>query len=175
MHCEPERLGSRAKADAPTVVAPGANVPGATTRPRAQRPLVLIVDDDPDARAIHAEILAQRGFRTAEAEDGEAGFEMAVTRKPDVILMDSSMPGMGGDEVARRLKGDPRTRATPIVMLTGFARQTHGSPSPAWDAYIEKPSTADGVAATLRSLLGGVPADQEVRASATGGPRRATK
>jgi two-component system cell cycle response regulator DivK len=152
MHHESDATDSRHEASTAEREAK-ANVLGAPTPPAVPPPCVLIVDDDPDARAIHAEVLQRRGFRTTEAENGEAGIQMAASRRPDVILMDSSMPGMSGDEVASRLKGDARTRAIPIVMLTGFARRT--SPSPAWDAYLEKPSTADGIAETLRSVLAG--------------------
>jgi two-component system phosphate regulon response regulator PhoB len=120
----------------------------------ASRPLVLIVDDDFDARAIHAELLRLGGFRTAEADDGETGIEMAASARPDVILMDYSMPGMSGLEAAQHMKRDVRTRAIPIVMLTGFgsSARTRAS-SPVCDAYIVKPSMPDEVAATLRSVL----------------------
>lgn len=118
------------------------------------RPLVLIVDDDPDARAIHADVLRQRGFRSAEAADGESGIEAAIAATPDVILMDCAMPGMSGADAARRLKRDRRTCAIPIVMLTGFAASTRpGESSCDCDAYITKPSSADSIAATLRAIL----------------------
>jgi CheY-like chemotaxis protein len=127
---------------------------GGPRRCRAQLPLVLIVDDDPDARAIQAESLGQRGFRSAEAHDGETGIEIAIATMPDVILMDCSMPGLSGSEAARRLKHDMRTYAIPIVMLTGFASSARlGESSCDCDAYITKPSTAEAIAATLRSVL----------------------
>jgi two-component system phosphate regulon response regulator PhoB len=125
-------------------------------------PLVLIVDDDPDARAVHAEILDRRGFRTVEASDGESGIETAIAARPDVILMDYSMPGMSGVEAAQRLKRDERTQKIPIVMLTGFTPSSppRGS-SPDCDAYVTKPSTADDLAATLLSVLAvGEPAEK---------------
>jgi CheY-like chemotaxis protein len=131
-----------------------AKVLAVSRRRCAQLPLVLIVDDDPDARAIHAEILRQRGFRSAEADDGETGIEMAIAAMPDVILMDCSMPGMSGSEAAQRLKHDVRTHAIPVVMLTGFASSARpGESSCDCDAYITKPSTAEAIAATLRSVM----------------------
>jgi CheY-like chemotaxis protein len=130
-----------------------AKVLAATRRRCAQLPLVLIVDDDPDARAIHAEILGRRGFRSAEADDGETGIEMAIAAMPDVILMDCSMPGMSGSEAAQRLKHDVRTQAIPIVMLTGFASPPLSESSSDYDAYLTKSCTADAIAATLRSVL----------------------
>jgi CheY-like chemotaxis protein len=150
---EPERIKPRQEnVRGPT--ARKVKVLGGPRRRRARLPLVLIVDDDSDARATHAEILRQRGFRTAAAADGETGIDMAVVARPDVILMDCSMPGMSGSEAAERLKRDARTRAIPIVMLTGFAPSTRITASARdCDAYITKPSTADVVAATLRSVL----------------------
>lgn len=117
------------------------------------RPLVLIVDDDADARAIHAEILAQRGFRSAEAGDGETGIAMAIAAVPDVILIDYSMPGMTGAEVAHRLKRDTRASNIPIVMFTGLSFSQAAVSSRDCDAYIPKPSSADAIAAALRSVL----------------------
>jgi CheY-like chemotaxis protein len=152
MRREPERIDSTPQVDlaAPAVL----KAKALGLRCHTRLPLVLIVDDDHDARAIHAEILRHRGFRTSNAEDGEACIRMAVAATPDVILMDGSMPGMSGFETAQQLKSDARTRAIPIVMLTGFARPTRTSESsPSCDAYITKPSTADDIAATLRSVL----------------------
>lgn len=114
-------------------------------------PLVLIVDDDADARTLHGELLRRRGFLTAEAESAEDGMEMAVACAADVILMDASMPGISGFEAARRLKGAPLTHAIPIVMLTGF---THVRDASGCDAFLAKPSTPDDIAAALRSVLG---------------------
>jgi CheY-like chemotaxis protein len=131
-------------------------------------PLVLIVDDDSDARTIYIEILNSRGFRTIEAANGEAAIEMAVREHPDVILMDGSMPGMSGQDAALRLRGDRLTHAIPIVMLSGSmpppraaaaadaaSKSRGGSPTtpPSWDAYITKPCSADDITATLRSVL----------------------
>lgn len=120
--------------------------------PVAFRPLVLIVDDDEDARAICAEVLQARGFRSAGAKDGETAIEMTIALSPDVILMDGAMPGMSGFETAQRLKRDVRTTAIPIVMLTGFTRSA-GESSCDYDAYLPKPSTADAIAVTLRTAL----------------------
>lgn len=84
-------------------------------------PLVLVVDDVDHGREIFAEYLEFRGFRVATAADGLEALEKAFELKPDVILMDLSLPGIDGWEATRRLKQDDRTRAIPVIALTAHA------------------------------------------------------
>ena len=84
-------------------------------------PLVLVVDDVDHGREIFAEYLEYRGFRVATAADGFEALEKAFELRPDVILMDLSLPGIDGWEATRRLKQDERTRAIPIIALTAHA------------------------------------------------------
>ena len=84
-------------------------------------PLVLVVDDVDHGREIFAEYLEYRGFRVATAADGLEAIEKAFELRPDVILMDLSLPGIDGWEATRRLKADDRTRDTPIIALTAHA------------------------------------------------------
>jgi two-component system, cell cycle response regulator DivK len=84
-------------------------------------PLVLVVDDVDHGREIFAEYLEFRGFRVATAADGLEALEKAFDLRPDVILMDLSLPGIDGWEATRRLKSDERTRAIPIIALTAHA------------------------------------------------------
>jgi two-component system, cell cycle response regulator DivK len=84
-------------------------------------PLVLVVDDVDHGREIFAEYLEYRGFRVATAADGLEAIEKAFELRPDVILMDLSLPGIDGWEATRRLKADERTRDIPIIALTAHA------------------------------------------------------
>jgi two-component system, cell cycle response regulator DivK len=84
-------------------------------------PLVLVVDDVDHGREIFAEYLEFRGFRVATAADGLEALEKAFELRPDVILMDLSLPGIDGWEATRRLKQDERTRHIPIIALTAHA------------------------------------------------------
>ena len=83
--------------------------------------LVLLVDDYQDAREMYAEYLQYSGFRVAEAKNGNEAVSQARSLKPDLILMDLSLPGMDGWEATRVLKADEETRHIPIVALTGHA------------------------------------------------------
>jgi two-component system, cell cycle response regulator DivK len=84
-------------------------------------PLVLVVDDVDHGREIFAEYLEFRGFRVATAADGLEALEKAFDLKPDLILMDLSLPGIDGWEATRRLKQDERTRGIPVIALTAHA------------------------------------------------------
>jgi len=72
----------------------------------SEQPLILVVDDYQDAREMYAEYLQFSGFRVAEARNGNEAVAQAFQLKPDLILMDLSLPGMDGWEATRRLKAD---------------------------------------------------------------------
>ncbi len=92
---------------------------------KADELLVLVVEDDPDLCELVATIL-ELGLpvRTAKAEDGEQGLELARSLTPSLVLLDIKLPRISGLEVARRLKADPQTRAIPLVAMTSEPRRT---------------------------------------------------
>ena len=84
-------------------------------------PLVLVVDDFADAREMYGEYLKFCGFRVAEAQNGVEAIEKAKRLKPDLILMDLSMPVVDGWEATRQLKADASTKHIPIIVLSAHA------------------------------------------------------
>jgi two-component system cell cycle response regulator DivK len=82
-------------------------------------PLVLIVDDDQDARDMYAEFLLFSDFGIVKARNGMEGFTRACETQPDVIVTDLALPSIDGLEFVRRLRGDERTRDIPVVVVTG--------------------------------------------------------
>ncbi len=84
-------------------------------------PSILIVEDDDLNRDSLRRLLRRRGFEIVLAVDGTEGVAVARAEMPDLILMDMSLPGIDGWEATRRLKGDPETRAIPIIALTAHA------------------------------------------------------
>ena len=86
-------------------------------------------------------MLRAAGFRTIEAETGAEALARAYVDRPDVILLDIRLPDLDGAEVARRLKGDPRTADIPVVALTSLAlgEAASGSLEAGFDGYLEKP------------------------------------
>jgi two-component system chemotaxis response regulator CheY len=80
---------------------------------------VLIVEDSLTTRAVIKVYLVGRRLELLEANDGETGFQLARQHLPNVIVADLKMPGMDGFTFCRRVRGDPRLRATPLIVLTG--------------------------------------------------------
>ena len=118
-------------------------------------PLILVVDDYQDAREMYAEYLQFSGFRVAEARNGNEALEQAFALKPDLILMDLSLPGMDGWEATRRLKADAATRHIPIVALTGhaLAGASEGARKAGCDAFVTKPCLPDDLVIEVRRML----------------------
>ena len=82
---------------------------------------VLLVEDNEMNRDMLSRRLERRGYEIVLAEDGLQGVEQAATARPDIVLLDMSLPGLDGWEVAGRLKSDPATAAIPIIALTAHA------------------------------------------------------
>ncbi len=123
-----------------------------------QAPLILVVDDYQDAREMYAEYLQFSGFRVAEASNGNEALERAFALKPDLILMDLSLPGMDGWEATRQLKSDERTRHIPVVALTGhaLAGASDGARRAGCDSFVTKPCLPDDLVVEVRRMLDAV-------------------
>ena len=80
--------------------------------------LVLIVDDERDLLSLLDFNLRQAGLETATAATGEQALAQVRRRVPDLVLLDLMLPDLSGTEVCRQLKGDPRTRQVPVIVLT---------------------------------------------------------
>ena len=86
---------------------------------RDHAPLVLVVDDDENARFMVEVVLQQAGYRVVHAVDGESGLVAFREHEPDLVVLDVRLPGMNGFEVCRELRREPRGRDTPVLMITG--------------------------------------------------------
>jgi len=82
---------------------------------------ILLVEDNEMNRDMLSRRLQRRGFEVIMALDGEQGIAMARDEKPDLILMDMSLPVLDGWEASRQLKADPETKRIPIIALTAHA------------------------------------------------------
>jgi CheY-like chemotaxis protein len=124
-------------------------------------PLILVVDDYQDAREMYAEYLQFSGFRVAEAKNGNEAVEQAFALKPDLILMDLSLPGIDGWEATRRLKADDATKHIPIVALTGhaLAGASEGARRAGCDSFVTKPCLPDDLVVEVRRMLNTVKQD----------------
>src|SRR5438552_17530141 len=118
---------------------------------------ILIIEDDADIAESLQYNLKREGFRPLIAESGEKGLRLALDEKagPSLIILDLMLPGMTGMELCRRLRREPQTEATPIIMLTAKAAEGDkilGLETGA-DDYIVKPFSIKEVTARIRAVL----------------------
>ncbi|MGI9035728.1 MAG: response regulator transcription factor [Pyrinomonadaceae bacterium] len=118
---------------------------------------ILIIEDEADIAESLRYNFERDGFRVQIAESGEKGLRLALDEKsaPSLIVLDLMLPGMNGLEICRRLRREPQTQRTPIIMLTAKAAETDkitGLETGA-DDYIVKPFSVKEVLARVRAVL----------------------
>jgi two-component system cell cycle response regulator DivK len=84
-------------------------------------PKILLVEDNEMNRNMLSRRLVRRGYEVVIAMDGRQGTEMAISERPDLIIMDMTLPVMDGWEATRRVKGNDVTRQIPVIALTAHA------------------------------------------------------
>lgn len=106
-----------------------------------QPKLILVVEDDPGQRDIYRRLLGHAGYSVIEAADSETAVAQVHARKPDLVLMDVTLPGPSGWNATREIKSHPDTHRTPVVVVTGLVGLSDRDASFAsgGDAYLEKP------------------------------------
>ena len=117
---------------------------------------ILIVEDNEMNRDMLSRRLARRGYEVAIAVDGEAGIAAATTERPDLILMDMSLPGMDGWEATRQLKAQEATRAIPVIGLSAHAMTGDRDKALAagCDDYDTKPVELPRLIGKIEALIG---------------------
>lgn len=118
---------------------------------------ILIVEDNQDSRELVVKVLKNKGYQTIEAADGEEALEKAMTEKPDLILLDISIPKIDGYEVAKRLKGLEEFRDIPIVALTAHAMKGDREKVliAGFEGYISKPINVRELPEQVKSYIRG--------------------
>ncbi|MGC8624553.1 MAG: response regulator [Phycisphaerae bacterium] len=121
----------------------------------ARKKKILVVDDERDLVELIGVNLLRQGYEGLFAYDGQVGLEMARKLLPDLILLDLMMPGLTGQEVATRLKGDPQTANIPILMLTARGEETDiiVGLSLGADDYVTKPFSMKVLMARITAVL----------------------
>jgi two-component system, OmpR family, phosphate regulon response regulator PhoB len=118
-------------------------------------PLVLIVDDERDLVRLLEFNLQQAGFETMTAYGGEEALEKAKQRPPNLVLLDLMLPDIPGNEVCRQLRANPRTRHTPVLMLTARTDEVDrvvGFEVGA-DDFVTKPFSVRELVLRIRAIL----------------------
>lgn len=122
----------------------------------AARPRILIAEDDESLRALIRLTIELGDVEILEAADGEAALAEARRLRPDLVILDWSMPGRSGLDVCRQLRSDARTAEATIVMITARAQDADrlaGLDAGA-DRYLTKPFSPLELLDTLRDALG---------------------
>jgi two-component system, cell cycle response regulator DivK len=117
---------------------------------------VLLVEDNEMNRDMLSRRLIRRGFQVVFAMDGQQGIDLARSERPDVILMDMSLPIIDGWEATRRLKADDATRSVPVIGLTAHAMSGDREKAieAGCDDYDTKPVELDRLIGKIERILG---------------------
>jgi two-component system response regulator MtrA len=117
--------------------------------------LILVADDDEDILALVTAVLERSGHEVVTVADGAEALATVRTRKPDLAVLDITMPRVDGLEVLRRLRADAETAALPVVLLSAQAQEAdieRGFVTGA-SAYIKKPFSPRELATRVAQLL----------------------
>jgi len=134
---------------------------------RANRDVVLVVDDSPDTLSFLTEAIERSGATVLVAVGGDLALALVDEITPDVILLDAVMPGLDGFETCRRLKAKPQLAHVPVIFMTGLSETEHivkGLSAGGID-YVTKPIAPDEILARIRVHLASARAAQSARAA----------
>lgn len=129
---------------------------------------ILVVDDDVDTLRLVGLMLQRQGYQIVAASNGQQALIMAQSENPDIILLDVMMPDMDGYEVTRRLRANPSTATTPIIMFTAKSQvddKVTGFEAGA-DDYLTKPTQPRELFAHVKAVLARSGKSRPVAASA---------
>jgi DNA-binding response OmpR family regulator len=117
--------------------------------------LVLVADDDADIRDLVLFKLEQLGVEAISVEDGTAAIEAVRERRPDLAVLDISMPGLSGIDVCRMIRAEPEIAQTLVIMLTARAQEAdvEGGFAVGADDYVTKPFSPRELTSRIQTLL----------------------
>jgi CheY-like chemotaxis protein len=120
---------------------------------------LLVVDDDPTVRESMEELLRHQGYRVLTAADGEEGLRAVREQRPNLIVLDVSLPGMDGFRVATLIKGDPVLQKIPIILYSGRLEESFAILAYETKAeyFLPKGGNLRPILEAIRQLLEGTP------------------
>lgn len=140
----------------PPDASPDTIIEGAVSAMAMRQPHILVVDDDPYVRPVLVRLLQRHGLRVTNVGDGFSALAAIERVRPDVVLLDVKMPGIDGTEVLRRIKENPATAATRVIILTandlGDSLQSQVMQLGA-NGYLEKPITYERLISAVMAAV----------------------
>ncbi len=133
-----------------------------------QQKKILLIDDEPNLLSALERALTRKDFHVMTAPNGQNGLKLAEESLPDLIVLDLSMPGMGGEIVASHLKENPRTAQIPVIFLTGLYSKeqqeqrgnfVHGQ------IFVAKPVETDVLVGIINQCLKSAPSSSVLSSS----------
>ncbi|HLM56183.1 MAG TPA: response regulator [Pyrinomonadaceae bacterium] len=120
---------------------------------------VLVADDNDDTRRVVRWMLEQRGYAVIEAADGEQAVAVAVSQRPDLILMDLIMPVVDGFDAVRQVREHEALRGVPVIAMTArdVATSRDRAEGLGFNQYLSKPLDFLRLNVVIEKLLGGAP------------------
>ena len=117
---------------------------------------VLIIEDNPDNTVLICRLLEKAGYRMLQAATGREGFELAVQKKPDFILLDIQLPDMSGIDVLKKIREQETESHIPIIAVTSYAMAGDREKllAAGCNGYIEKPIDPGRVIAQIKRIIG---------------------
>jgi len=118
-------------------------------------PTVLVVEDSDDARYFMRLELEQLGYLVVEAENGEKAVEVARRERPDIILMDLSLPVMDGIAATEMIRSSGELDGVPVIAVTAHQETDfrEGAKAAGFDAYVTKPIDINWLSELIKGLL----------------------
>ena len=117
---------------------------------------ILVVDDEESIQELMSSMLAERGYETVRAMDGEEGLKKLETFKPDIILLDLILPGLDGFETLERIKDNPQTSGIPVLILSNLGQRDEiekGLKLGAIDFMVKAHFTPEEIVGKIKSIL----------------------
>lgn len=129
------------------------------------RKKVLVVDDEMDMRVFITTLLETNGYRPLSAVNGKEGLELALEKKPSLVILDVLMPKESGITMYRELRTHAELKRIPVIVCTAVSKKTFfhsqkvldeykGEKIPEPEAYIEKPPEPDEILEAIQKALG---------------------
>ena len=121
----------------------------------SDKPTILVVEDEEDLRDIVIYNLEREGYKTVGVESGEEGLELAISLRPDLVLLDLMLPGMNGMDVCRKIKQDSSTQSIPIIIVSAKGEEADivSGLELGADDYLTKPFSPRILLARVRTVL----------------------